>query len=286
MEKIIAAALSPTIVSGDKKRNLESAHKGLLAAKKRGVELAVFSEWFLTHCLDDRSYKVAEPVPDGPTVKQVIGFARQLKMTVAMGIEELDPDRGVVYNTHFLAGPKGYIGKHRKTHLMSNPGESHHRAGNELNVFDIGKCRVGISICHENMYPEISRVLALKGMDVSLSPFGCGGSLKKITKADWLNDFHMTCWRARCFDNGIYMIVSGGNGRLEGGKPVPYKSYGCIIDPFANVIASIEPKPRDPDINLVVAELDPAKVIARRADVHYPIKKRRPELFGALVENY
>ena len=145
MEKITVAALSPTIVSGDKEKNLASAYQGLLAAKHRGVELAVFSEWYLTHCIDERSYRVAEPVPDGPAARQVIEFARELEMTVAMGIEELDPDRGVIYSTHFLAGPAGYIGKHRKTHLMVGEWKVH-RPGNRLDVFDIGKCRVGINV--------------------------------------------------------------------------------------------------------------------------------------------
>ena len=181
MEKIIAAALSPTITRGDKAKNLESAYKGLLAARRAGVELAVFSEWFLTHCVDAGSFAVAEPVPDGPAAQQVIAFARELNLTVAMGIEELDPDKGVVYNTHFLAGPQGYIGKHRKTHLMVGEWAAH-RAGCRLDVFDLGKCRAGVAICHENMYPEVSRVQALKGMEVSLSPFGCGGSSVPLTR--------------------------------------------------------------------------------------------------------
>ena len=281
MNTLIAAALSPTLVPAEKEKNLAAAYRGLLAARERGAELAVFSEWYLTHCIDTRSYQVAEPVPDGPATQQVIAFARELKMTVAMGIEELDPDKGVVYNTHFLAGPNGYIGKHRKTHLMVGEWRVH-RAGQALDVFDIGKCRVGISICQENMYPEVSRLLTLKGMEVSISPFGCGGSGQKLAKEDWLNDFHMACWRARCFDNGIYMIVAGGNGAP--GKP--YKSYACIIDPWAEVIASIEPEPADPDINLVVAELDAARYVSRRTDTDYPLKKRRPELYGPVTEVY
>ena len=281
MEKIIAAALSPRILSGDKDKNLASAYEGLLAAKKQGVELAVFSEWFLTHCTDERSYRVAEPVPEGPAVRQVIEFARELSMTVAMGIEELDVDRGVVYNTHFLAGPEGYIGKHRKTHLMAGEFKAH-RPGGRLDVFDVGKCKVGINICHENMYGENSRILALKGMEVLISPFGCGGSSRPVRKEDWLNDFHMACWRARCFDNGVFMIVSGGNG----GESKTFRTYACIIDPWADVIAAIEPQGNDPDVNLVVAELDPERFVSRRTDADYPLKKRRPELYGPIVEPY
>lgn len=280
MEKIRVAALSPTITPGDKEKNLEAACRGLAAAKAQGVELAVFSEWYLTHCIDERSYGVAEPVPDGPVVQQVVQQAAELGMFVAMGVEELDADTGVVYNTHFLAGPEGYLGKHRKTHLMV--GEwTVHRPGNALEVFDLGKCKVGINICHENMYPELSRVLALQGMEVLIAPFGCGGSSELVAKEEWLNDFHMACWRARCFDNGVFMMVAGGNG-----NPGEYRHYACIIDPYANVIASIDPEP-DPDgVNMVVADLDPELFAARRTDADYPLKKRRPELYGELVRDY
>ena len=53
MEPIRVAALSPPIVPGDKERNLASAEAGMRAAAGRGVELAVFSEWYLTHCIAD-----------------------------------------------------------------------------------------------------------------------------------------------------------------------------------------------------------------------------------------
>ena len=281
MRKFTAAALSPTIVSGDVQRNLASARKGLEAAKAAGADLAVFSEWYLTHVVNESAYKFAQTVPDGPAATEVIAWARELQITVAIGIEELDPARGVVYNAHFLAGPDGYIGKHRKTHLMSGEMGAH-RAGSDLGIFDLGFCKAGVNICHENMYPEISRVQALAGVEVLLSPFGCGGSFEPITKDQWLNDFHMACWRARCFDNGVFMIVAGGNGR----ERIPYKSYACVIDPFANVIASIEPQPTDPDINMVVATLDPALFVSRRTDGNYPLKKRRPELYTPLTEAY
>jgi predicted amidohydrolase len=280
MRKFTAAALSPTITPGDVSKNLASARRGLEAAKAVGVELAVFSEWFLTHCVDGSAYLHAQPVPDGPAAQEVIAWARELNMTIAIGIEELDPDRGIVYNTHFLTGPDGYIGKHRKTHLMIGEMPAH-RPGSELKVFDLGFCKAAINICHENMYPELSRIAAMAGAEVMLSPFGCGGSPTPITRQQWLNDFHMACWRARCFDNGIFMVVAGGNG--SGHK---YKTYGCIIDPWADVIASIEPEPSDPDINLVVATIDPEKFISRRTDSNYPIKKRRPELYGALTQAY
>ncbi|MHB9129488.1 MAG: hypothetical protein ACYDBB_00165 [Armatimonadota bacterium] len=78
------------------------------------------------------------------------------------------------------------------------------------------------------------------------------------------------------------MIVSGGNGAPGN----TYKSYAWIIDPWADVIASIDPEPADPDINLVVADLNPERYISRRTDANYPIKKRRPKLYGLLTREY
>ena len=45
---------------------------------------------------------------------------------------------------------------------------------------------------------------------------------------------------------------------------------------WAGVIAAIDPQPADPDINLVVAELDPERFFSRRTDANYPLKKLRP----------
>ncbi len=280
MEKIRVAALSPTAKPGDKKHNLAAARCGVIAAKEQGVELAVFSEWYLTLCINEKSFDVAEPVPDGPAAREIIDLAEETQMVIAIGIEELDPATGVLYNTHFLAGPQGYIGKHRKTHLMVGEWKVH-RPGCTLEIFDIGKCIAGIEICHENMYPENSRVQRLKGMEVMISPFGCGGSSELVPKEKWLNDYHMACWRARCFDNSIFMIVSGGNGANR-----PFRTYACIIDPWAEVIAAIDPEGGDDDLNMVVADLDPERFESRRSDPNDPIKKRRPELYGKVTEIY
>lgn len=281
MQPIRAAALSPTFRPGDKAYNLERAWAGLQAARAEGADLAVFSEWYLTNCVDERAYLVAEPVPEGPCVQEVSHMARKLGLVIAMGIEELDPERGVVYNTHFLAGPEGYLGKHRKTHLMVGEWRWH-RPGDRLEVFDIGKARVGIGICHENMYPETSRVQALRGMEVLLAPFGCGGGAELVPPEVWTCDFHMSCWRARCFDNGIFMVVAGGNGHPD----KKYRTYACIIDPWAEVVAAIAPEPDAAGLNMVVADLDPERFVSRRTDADYPLKKRRPELYGAVVEAY
>jgi predicted amidohydrolase len=52
-----------------------------------------------------------------------------------------------------LVGPSGYIGKQRKIHL-SRDEVLYYKGGREMNVFDIGKCKVGTSICYDNSSPK------------------------------------------------------------------------------------------------------------------------------------
>jgi len=78
------------------------------------------------------------------------------------------------------------------------------------------------------------------------------------------------------------MVVAGGNG--SPGKA--FRTYACVIDPWADVIAAIDPEPDPAGLNMMVADLDPERFISRRTDANYPLKKRRPELYGRLVESY
>jgi len=86
MQKIRVAAVSPPFVGGDDKQgNLESAWRGIQAAKAQGAELPVFSELYLIHCLDERSYRAAEPDPEPDDVNIVVA--------------DLDPERFISRRT-------------------------------------------------------------------------------------------------------------------------------------------------------------------------------------------
>ena len=80
-----------------------------------------------------------------------------------------EKERDIVFNTQVLVGPQGYIGKQRKLHL-SRDEVFYYKGGREIPVFDIGPCKVGIVICYDNQFPEVARVLALRGAEVILMP--------------------------------------------------------------------------------------------------------------------
>src|SRR5262249_23761863 len=118
------------------------------------------------HCTPN-TWELAEPVPDGPSVKRLAQLAKKYRLFLAVGLSE--KERDIVYNTVVVVGPDGYIGKQRKLH-MSRDENFLYKGGKDINVFDIGKCKIGIVICYDNQFPEIARVLALGGADAILMP--------------------------------------------------------------------------------------------------------------------
>ena len=106
-------------------------------------------------------------MPDAPSVRQLSDLARRHRLVLAVGLSE--KERDIVYNTCVLVGPDGYIGKQRKLHL-SRDEVNYYKGGRDILVLDIGRCKVGIVICYDNQFPEIARVLALRGADVLLMP--------------------------------------------------------------------------------------------------------------------
>ena len=118
------------------------------------------------HCTPNTN-ELAETVPGGPSVDYLEITARKYGVWLAAGLSEMAD--GIVYNTQVLIGPDGYIGKQRKLH-MSRDESLFYSGGSEINIFDIGKCTVGIVICYDNQFPEVARLVALRGADVILMP--------------------------------------------------------------------------------------------------------------------
>ena len=132
-------------------------------AAAEAAELVLFPELVIHgHCTPN-TWELAEPVPDGPSVEKLVDIAKRHHLVLCAGLSE--KERDIVYNTQVLVGPHGYIGKQRKLHL-SRDEAFYYKGGREIPVFDIGPCKVGIVICYDNQFPEIARVLALRGAEV------------------------------------------------------------------------------------------------------------------------
>ena len=94
-------------------------------AVERGADIVCFHEGcipaysWLQPLSASRLSAIAEPVPDGPSVRALMAIAAEFHIVVAAGLMEIDGD--CVYNTYVVVGPDGYLARHRKLHTFINP---------------------------------------------------------------------------------------------------------------------------------------------------------------------
>ncbi len=116
----------------------------------------------------EQAIQLAESVDNSPFLNFLSEQAKKLNIYIVSGFHEIEKD--LLYNTSVLVGPNGLIGKYRKTHLFMNEFDFFEKGNLGLPVFDIGICKIGMLICFDWVFPEVWRILALKGADIICHP--------------------------------------------------------------------------------------------------------------------
>jgi predicted amidohydrolase len=116
----------------------------------------------------EQAWATSEEVGDSAFVRYLESLCARLDCHIVSGLNERDGDR--LYNSAVLVGPEGYLGRYRKIHLFMNEKKYFQPGDVGLPLFDIGFCRVGMLVCFDWMFPEVWRILALKGADVVCHP--------------------------------------------------------------------------------------------------------------------
>lgn len=163
------AAFAQTLpVFGAIEENVEKAIKKIKALE---ADLVVLPELFSTgYQFRNRkeALKFSEDASKGYAATRLCETAKALKTHIVAGIAE--SSGGKAYNSSVLVGPKGVIGVYRKAHLFRDEKKIFSPGDTPLEVYDIGKAKVGMMICFDWLFPEVSRTLALKGADIICQP--------------------------------------------------------------------------------------------------------------------
>ncbi len=203
-------------VMGNKEANLrqmEQVIEGLPPAVNRLVvfpELANTGYWFG----DADSLRVlAEPVPDGPTVRRWCALARTHGVHLVAGLPELDGDR--IYNSAVVVGPEGVLAKYRKLHLWSEEKALYAPGDLGIVVVDLPFCRLGVMICYDTWFPEQARIMRLLGADVLAIPTAL---VWNDTPAHVKRGYYMVNYvgMATAHLNQVHLAMAGQVGRFAG----------------------------------------------------------------------
>lgn len=291
MRPIQVAAVSMNGFLGEPARVLRAMDRWCAQAGAAGADLVLFPELVIHgHCTPNTA-ELAEPVPEGPSVGALCEMARRHGLVISAGLSERDG--ASVFNTQVLAGPEGYIGKQRKLHL-SRDEANHYSGGTELPVFDLGFCKVGTVICYDNQFPEVGRILALRGADLLLMPHAArflpwADTPESEAAARRHSHDFVAPYALRARENACFAVLTDQAGRAGTLDTLPpdhenqphHAGVAIIWGPDGAVLARAQmERVRD---EMIVALLDPALLARERGLVNYTLRTRRPELFGELT---
>jgi len=167
---------------------------------------------------------LAEPVPSGPTTRELIRFCRSEKCAIVAGVAERDGRK--LYNTAVLLGPAGLIGKYRKTHLFNQEKLWFDPGNTGFQVWRYKKARIGLMICFDWIFPEAARVLALKGADIICHP------------SNLVLPYCQCAMTTRSIENRVFTITANRVGKeVRGNVELTFSGASQITDPKGNVLA-------------------------------------------------
>jgi len=224
---------------------------------------------------DTRWYSIAEPVPDGPTIKLMQEQARRRGMVMVVPIyEEAMP--GVLYNTAAVIDETGaYLGKYRKHHIPHcHPGfwEKFYFKPGDMGypVFETRFGKIGVYICYDRHFPEGARELGLNGAEIVFNPSATVAGLSE----------HL--WKleqpAHAVANQYFLGAINRVGHEQPWDIGEFYGQSYICDPRGKIVAEAS---RDDDEALVTdVDLD---MIGEVREVWQFFRDRRPESYERIA---
>jgi predicted amidohydrolase len=267
----LRAAVVQLNSGGEKARNLEAAERLVRAAAAAGAELVALPEkWNLLAAGED--LLAGAELLEGPSLTAARTWARELGVNLLAGsIPEQAPE-GRAFNTSVLIGADGEdIAIYRKIHMfdvevggVSYRESEHEQPGTEIVTADLGPLRLGLTVCYDLRFPELFRILAVRGAQVLTVP-------SAFTLATG-RDHWQVLLRARAIENQAFVLAPN----QVGEAPPHFSSYGhsMIVDPWGAVLATA------PDgEGFVSAELDFAAQESVRESLP-SLANRRPKAYA------
>ena len=256
----------------DKTENLRRIEQTAVKARKQGAELIVFPELSLTgYVVRDEIYELAEPIP-GPATETVEKIAQKTKTYIVFGMPELSRKaQATIHNTAVLVGPKGLVGKYQKMYLPTHSTfeeKRYFRPGYQAATFDTRLGKIGLIICYDIFFPEVSRLTRLEGAQlivcISASP-----ATRRM--------YFETLTVARAIENTAFLAYVNLAGIEDG---LQFWGGSRLIGPNGRILA----KARYDEEDVVMGTIDYADI--RAVETFVPtLRDLRPELFDKLKEN-
>lgn len=229
MKETVVAGVQIAITPNEPDKNMIKIVEWLnKAVQKFSPDLVVFPETittgFATTLSKEELWDLVDTVP-GRLTDVIAKEAKKLGVHVVFPTYERGKKRGDIYNSAVMIDANGDImGVYRKVHVYP-PEKQWVIPGIETPVFETPFAKIGIVICYDGDYPELSRKLAMKGAEIIVRP---SALLRSFEIWNLTN-----C--ARAYDNHVYLI--GVNAVGPDASDNYYFGNSMIVSPIAQRMA-------------------------------------------------
>src|SRR5574338_118890 len=255
--------------STEKKKNLQTILKYIEQAAKKGAELCAFPEFMMFYISKQSAAQVAELAETihGNFVTEIARAARKNKIEIVGTNYEKIKKKDRVYDTAFVISKSGKISStYRKIHLYDALGfkeSSKLEPGSKITPPTKTKLgKIGMLICYDLRFPEMSRILASAGSEILVAP-------SAWVKGPNKEEHWITINKTRAIENGCYVVAPGHLGNIYCGRSL-------VVDPYGRILLDMKHKS---GIGLADISLDLVKKTRQSLPL---LKNRRTDIYSDL----
>ena len=256
--------------STNKETNLKKIINFISKASKNKAKLVAFPEFMMFYTNSSQSPKqlaeLAETI-QGNFISEIAKAAKDNRIQVVGSFYEKSSKKDRVYDTSFVLDQTGkVISTYRKIHLYDALGfreSDKMTSGSKIAKpvkTSIGK--IGMMICYDLRFPEMSRSLAVAGSEILVAP-------SAWVKGDMKEEHWITINKTRAIENGCYVIAPDQVGNIYCGRSV-------IVDPYGKILIDMKKKQ-----GIAYADID-LKKIKQIRKVLPLLKNRRTDIYSTL----
>lgn len=255
---IKTAAVQFNVKQGDVDANLAYVREALKNVSAQGVQLAVLPEMWSSGFAYKNLNELAQCTAG--IVEELTTLSRELNLVIVGSMPEPNGDK--VFNTIYVVDNGKLAGSYRKLHLFSLLGEDKaFDSGDSFLVADTSIGKLGVIICYDLRFPELSRRLALEGARIICAP----AQWPKPRQEHW-----RTLLRARAIENQLFVVSCNACGPI--GK-LDFFGMSMIIDPKGEILAEA-----GEEESSIVTDLDMQVMEEWRKQIPC-FSDRRPEIY-------
>ncbi len=255
--------------STNKNQNLNKILDYIEKASKKGAKLCAFPEFMMFYTTSSQSpnklASLAETI-NGNFVKTIAKHAKKNSIQVIGTFYEKSQKKNRVYDTSFLINKLGkVVSTYRKIHLYDALGFSESKkmvAGSKIaKPTDTSIGKIGMLICFDLRFPEMSRALASSGSEILVAP-------SAWVKGEMKEEHWITINKTRAIENGCYLIAPDQVGNIYCGRSI-------VVDPYGKILLDMKKKQ---GIGFVNISLDKVR---KTRNILPLLKNRRIDIYSS-----